>query len=461
MSSQFSKIGFVLAVAGSAVGLGNAWKFPTLVGSNGGSAFVLLYFVLTLCVGFVIFLAELSIGKLSEKDPVNAYKILAPKHKKVWSMAGWTMIGAILIVSFYSVVIGWVVRYFAFSFKDLPADINASKQSFENLLSNEIITQFLCFTFVFLFVFWVVSKGIKSGIERLNVYMMPTLFILLCLMLVYAVFMDGFTEAVHFLFVPNFNALDLNSILSALGLAFFSLSLGVGTIMTYSASLPDKTNFITSTIWIICINVLIGLMMGLIVFTFIFEFSADPTQQGPGLIFVSLMTLFAKLGIVGNILAAAFFLSLFFAGVTSAVSMIEPFCFYLINSFELSRKKALFYIGVVVYILGSLCILSYIGFTSEALSFFGRSFFDCLDYLSSNIIMPLGGICAAIFVGFVLKKEALQILFKPYMSGIYFEIWYFFLRFIAPLAIVFIALNQIFPQFYLTIYGYIRVLFLF
>lgn len=461
MSSQFSKIGFVLAVAGSAVGLGNAWKFPTLVGSNGGSAFVLLYFVLTLCVGFVIFLAELSIGKLSEKDPVNAYKILAPKHKKAWSMAGWTMIGAILIVSFYSVVIGWVVRYFAFSFKDLPADINASKQSFENLLSNEIITQFLCFTFVFLFVFWVVSKGIKSGIERLNVYMMPTLFILLCLMLVYAVFMDGFTEAVHFLFVPNFNALDLNSILSALGLAFFSLSLGVGTIMTYSASLPDKTNFITSTIWIICINVLIGLMMGLIVFTFIFEFSADPTQQGPGLIFVSLMTLFAKLGIVGNILAAAFFLSLFFAGVTSAVSMIEPFCFYLINSFELSRKKALFYIGVVVYILGSLCILSYIGFTSEALSFFGRSFFDCLDYLSSNIIMPLGGICAAIFVGFVLKKEALQILFKPYMSGIYFEIWYFFLRFIAPLAIVFIALNQIFPQFYLTIYGYIRVLFLF
>lgn len=455
MSSQFSKIGFVLAVAGSAVGLGNAWKFPTLVGSNGGSAFVLLYFVLTLCVGFVIFLAELSIGKLSEKDPVNAYKILAPKHKKAWSMAGWTMIGAILIVSFYSVVIGWVVRYFAFSFKDLPADINASKQSFENLLSNEIITQFLCFTFVFLFVFWVVSKGIKSGIERLNVYMMPTLFILLCLMLVYAVFMDGFTEAVHFLFVPNFNALDLNSILSALGLAFFSLSLGVGTIMTYSASLPDKTNFITSTIWIICINVLIGLMMGLIVFTFIFEFSADPTQQGPGLIFVSLMTLFAKLGIVGNILAAAFFLSLFFAGVTSAVSMIEPFCFYLINSFELSRKKALFYIGVVVYILGSLCILSYIGFTSEALSFFGRSFFDCLDYLSSNIIMPLGGICAAIFVGFVLKKEALQILFKPYMSGIYFEIWYFFLRFIAPLAIVFIALNQIFPQFYLKILGFI------
>ena len=186
--------------------------------------------------------------------------------------------------------------------------------------------------------------------------------------------------------------------------------------------------------------------MGLIVFTFIFEFGADPTQQGPGLIFVSLMTLFAKLGLVGNILAVAFFLSLFFAGVTSAVSMIEPFAFYLINTYKMSRLKALVCIGVVVYALGTMCVFSYISATSEALTLFGKSFFDCLDYLSSNIIMPIGGICAAAFVGFVLKKEALQILFKPYMSGIWFEVWYFFLRFISPLAIILVALNQLFPQ---------------
>ena len=457
MQSKFSKIGFVLAVAGSAVGLGNAWKFPTLVGQNGGSAFVLLYLVLTLGVGFVIFLAELSIGKLSEKDPVNAYKSLAPTHKRAWGLAGWTMVGAILIASFYSVVIGWVVRYFVASFGTLPADIAQSKQTFEHLLSQEALVQMLCFTFVFLFVFWVVSKGIKSGIERLNVYMMPTLFVLLCLMLCYAAFKEGFGSAASFLFVPNFSALSLNSILAALGLAFFSLSLGVGTIMTYSASLPDRTNFITSTIWIIAINILIGLMMGLIVFTFIFEFGADPTQQGPGLIFVSLMTLFAKLGIVGNVLAVAFFLSLFFAGVTSAVSMIEPFAFYLINTYKMSRLKALVCIGVVVYALGTMCVFSYISATSEALTLFGKSFFDCLDYLSSNIIMPIGGICAAAFVGFVLKKEALQILFKPYMSGIWFEVWYFFLRFISPLAIILVALNQLFPQILPKILGFLGV----
>lgn len=456
MNSKFSKIGFVLAVAGSAVGLGNAWKFPTLVGQNGGSAFVLIYLLLTLGVGFVIFLAELSIGKLSEKDPVNAYKSLAPTHKRAWSLAGWAMIGAIIIVSFYSVVIGWIVRYFVVSFGELPADIAQSKQAFEHLLTQEVLVQMLCFAFVFFFVFWVVSKGIKSGIERLNVYMMPTLFVLLCLMLGYAAFMDGFFDAVRFLFVPNFSALSLDSILSALGLAFFSLSLGVGTIITYSASLPERTNFIASTIYIIIINILIGLMMGLIVFTFIFEFGADPTQQGPGLIFVSLMTLFAKLGVVGNVLAAAFFLSLFFAGITSAVSMIEPFAFYLINTFEFSRQKALFYIGLVVFALGTLCVLSFISATSGALTLFGKSFFDCLDYLSSNIIMPISGICAAIFVGFVLKKRALQILFAPYMSGIWFEIWYFFLRFIAPVAIVLVALNQLFPQIlarFLAIFG--------
>ena len=455
MSSKFSKIGFVLAVAGSAVGLGNAWKFPTLVGQNGGSAFVLLYLILTLGVGFVIFLAELSMGKLSEKDPVNAYKSLAPTHKTAWSLAGWVMTGAIIVASFYLVVIGWVVRYFVVSFGTLPAELAQSKESFESLLSQEALVQMLCFSFVFFFIFWVVSKGIKSGIERLNVYMMPTLFILLCLMLFYAVAKEGFGEAASFLFVPNFSALSLNSILAALGLAFFSLSLGVGTIMTYSASLPDRTNFITSTIWIIIINILIGLMMGLIVFTFIFEFGADPTQQGPGLIFVSLMTLFAKLGLVGNILAVAFFLSLFFAGVTSAVSMIEPFAFYLINTYKMSRLKALVYIGIVVYVLGTMCVFSYISATSEALTLFGKSFFDCLDYLSSNIIMPIGGICAAIFTGFVLKKEALQILFKPYMSGIYFEIWYFFLRYISPLAIILVALNNLFPQILTYLWNFV------
>ncbi|MBS4240627.1 sodium-dependent transporter [Campylobacter vulpis] len=441
MGSKFSKIGFVLAVAGSAVGLGNAWKFPTLVGQNGGSAFVLLYLVLTLGVAFVIFLAELSIGKLSEKDPVNGYKTLAPTNKKTWSMAGFTMLGAILIVSFYSLVIGWVVKYMYFSATgNLSQTLEESEKQFTNLLLNDFLSQFICFSLIFLIVFYVVSKGVKNGIERLNVWMMPTLFILLILMLFYALsHTNGFSEALQFLFVPDFSKISGTSILEALALAFFSLSLGVGTIITYSASLPDKTNFITSTLNIILINILIGLMMGLIVFTFIFEFGANPNQAGPGLIFISLTTLFAKLGIVGYILGATFFLSLIFAGITSAISMIEPFAFYLINTFKMSRKNALILIGLIVYILGNLCILSTLSITEFKI--LGMSFFDVLDYISGKIIMPLGGILAAIFVGFVMKKKALEILFEPYMSGVFFKVWYFFLRFIAPLAVIIIVIN--------------------
>ncbi|MSN95997.1 sodium-dependent transporter [Campylobacter sp. FMV-PI01] len=443
MNEKFSKIGFILAVAGSAVGLGNAWKFPTLVGTNGGSAFIILYLFLIICVGFTIFLAELCIGKISQKDPVNAYKMLAPKHKKAWSIVGFSIIGAILIVSFYSIIIGWIVKYFYMSFFELPKDITAGEMVFKNLLHQDYVSQILCFSIVFFITFYVVSKGVINGIERLNVWMMPTLFVLLLIMLFYSMSMDGFFSAVKFLFVPNFSSLNATSLLSALGLAFFSMSIGAGSIITYSASLNDGANFIKSTFSIIAINVLIGIMMGLIVFTFIFEFNADPTSQGPGLIFISLATLFANMGILGNILAILFFTALFFAGLTSAVSMVEPFIFYLINEYKFSRKKAIFIIGFIVYMLGILCIFSYIEFSSKNLTFFGKSFFDLLDYLASNIIMPLGGFFAAIFVGFVLKKESLKEFFSHCMSEKFFEIWYFVLRFIAPVAVLIIMITSL------------------
>lgn len=442
MGSKFSKIGFILAVAGSAVGLGNAWKFPTLVGQNGGSIFVLLYLILTLSVAFAIFLGELSLGKLSEKDPVNAYKTLAPTYKKAWSFAGFAMIGGVLIISFYSMVIGWILKYTFLSFTgDLPLELGLSKIQFDNFLHRDFSSQWFCFTLVFLFVFYIVSKGIKDGIEKLNVYIMPLLFVLLILMLAYTMSKDGFTMAARFLFVPDFSKVNLQSVLEALGLAFFSLSLGVGTIITYSASLPDKTNFITSSLAIVFINIFVGLLMGLVVFTFIFEFGADPSQQGPGLIFVSLATLFAKFGVVGYIFATVFFISLIFAGVTSAISMIEPFTFYLINTFKMTRLKALILIGIVVYILGIGCILSFNSTTSETFSFFGKSFFDILDFLSSKFIMPIGGILTAIFVGFVVDKDKLRKLFEPYMKGLCFELWYICIRFIAPLAVVLIMFS--------------------
>ena len=439
---KFSKIGFILAVAGSAVGLGNAWKFPYLVGQNGGSAFVLLYLFMTFFIGLAIFFGEIAIGKLSESDPVNAFKKLAPKHKEAWKFAGFTMIGAIIIASFYTVIIGWILKYAVMVITQLPKDVEASEKIFGNFYANDAASQIFYFTIVFFLCIFIVSKGIKSGIERVNVWMMPSLLILLIIMLSYSFTMDGFVQSAKFLLVPDFSKLGVSSILTALGLAFFTLSLGVGVIIVYSASLPDNTNLVSSSIIIVVINVVMGILMGLVIFTFVFEFGATPSQ-GVGLVFISLPTLFAKLGALGHVLAFAFFSALLFAGITSAISMLEPFTHYLIREFGFSRKKALALIGAFIYCMGILCILSSIDGIKENLVFFGKSFFDCLDFLSSNIIMPIGGITVSIFVGFVIKKDALYILFGPYMSRAIFEIWYFMIRFVAPISIVIITINAL------------------
>ena len=448
MNNTFSKLGFILAVAGSAVGLGNAWKFPTMVGTNGGSAFVILFIFLTLCVGFVIFLCELYIGKTSRLDPASAYYTLAPKHKFAWSLVGFTMLGALLIVSFYSVIIGWIVYYFyycvlaLFNVITLNTEISANATLFTNLIEQNMSAEIVCFSIVFFIAFYTVAKGVKDGIEKLNVFMMPALFILLLAMLAYSFTQNGFNDAFKFLFMPDFSKINANSFLQALGLACFSLSIGAGSIITYSASLPEKTNFVSSTFYIIFINLLIGLMMGLIVFSFIYEFNADPSTQGAGLIFISLISLFAKLGVVGNILAITFFIALFFAGITSAVSMIEPFIFYLINKFNYKRIKAIILIGIVVYILGLLCIFSSLVEYKDSLTFFGKNFFDILDYISSNIIMPFGSFMAAIFVGFILSRDKLYETFVPYTGDLGFKLWYFFARFIAPVAVLVIVYFQ-------------------
>ena len=444
INEKFSKIGFVLAMAGSAVGLGNAWKFPTMVGNNGGSAFIILYLLLTFAIAFVAFLAELSIGKLGESDVVSSIYKLAPKHKKIWSFSGFFMIGAILIASFYMVVIGWILKYIYLGFSPLLADTKEAAAQFNTLLSNDLSSAIVCFSLVFLMVFFAVSKGVKSGIEKLNIWMMPGLFILLVCILFYAISMgDGFVKAAKFLFVPNFSAITPDVVLQALGLAFFSLSMGVGVIPTYAANLPEQTNLIKSTLSIIFINILIGIMMGLVVFTFIFAYGADSTASGPGLIFISLVTLFAKLGIVGNVMAIAFFVSLLFAGVTSAVSMIEPFAYYLVRKFEISRKMALVYIGIFVYILGLFCIFSYYVQTANIFSIFGKPVFDALDFLTSNIMMPIGAIIFSFFVGYKLKKESLYLLFGEFMGKVFFEIWYFTLRYIVLIAICAIMIYQI------------------
>lgn len=443
MNDKFSKIGFILAVAGGAVGLGNAWKFPTLVGINGGSAFVLLYLGLTLSVGFSLFLAEMAMGKISKKDPVGAYGTLGGSRGDKWRYAGFTMIGGIFVLSFYLVIMGWVIRYIFVGFGSLPSTIEGARNMFGKFISDDLFGSMFFYFLAFISTFAVVSRGIKRGIEKLNIIMMPTLFILILFMLFYAFSMDGFGKAAEFLFRPDFSKITIKSVLDALGLALFTLCIGIGCIITYAASLDDSVNLVKSSVNIVFINIVIAIMMGLVVFTFVFEFGGDPTQQGAGLVFVSLSSMFAKIGIAGNILAILFFISLYFAGITSAVSMIEPFVFYLINEHKFTRIKALAISGVMVFVLSMLCILSMHRVYSTKFSFFGVDFFTILDFASSNVMLPLGAFLTSIFVGFVMDKRLSRELYFSDMSELAYKIWYVFLRYISPLCVLIIAIYQI------------------
>ncbi|BCX79089.1 sodium-dependent transporter [Campylobacter sp. 19-13652] len=459
--NRFSKLGYVLAVAGSAVGLGNAWKFPYVVGNNGGSAFVLLYLGICLVVGIPIFLGELSIGKLSESDSVNAFSKLTDKFKGFWKAVGFTsVLTGYIIACYYVVVIGWVLYYIFMAlggFGDISMVANSasfseafdtSKGVFISFLTQNWLMQTLCFFAVLAGCVFIVSRGIIGGIERLNTYMMPSLFILLLVMLAYSISASsgGFSEAARFLLVPNFSKINFNSFLEALGLAFFTMSLGIAVIITYSASLNDNANFLRSTFSVVGINILLAIMMGLIIFTFIFEFNAPPAQ-GPGLVFMSLPLLFAKMGsVVGTLMGVGFFVALLFAGVTSAISIIEPFTFFLVRNYNISRAKALCILGAGMVIIGLASLLSNVSGVGEHYQIFGMGFLDFLDYVASKILMPLCGIGAAIFVGFVIKRDGLELLFLPHMPKAVFEIWYICIRFIAPACVIAVMINALWPR---------------
>jgi len=255
--------------------------------------------------------------------------------------------------------------------------------------------------------------------------------------------LSGFGQAFSFLFTPDFSKLHSSSVLAALGHAFFTLSLGMGSIMTYGASMGENENLFRSSIMVALIDTAIALVAGMVIFTFIFHFGAQPTQ-GPGLVFVSLPALLSSFGLLGNVIALAFFIALAFAGITSAVSIIEPVVMYMTNRFNLSRTKALTLLALLTYAMGVLALMSNIETLKASVTFFGKGFFDILDFMSSSIMLPLGGMLVAIFVGFFMEKRKLETLLLPYMSERLFGLWYMSIRYITPVGVLSIMIKQLF-----------------
>ncbi len=440
--SRFSRIGFILAAAGSAVGLGNVWKFPYMTGANGGGAFVMVYLLTILGVGVTLFLAEVAIGRLSRKDPVSAFRELAPTNKKAWQFAGLVIVTPVLIASFYTIVMGWLLKYIVISFSPLPESPKVAGAMFGGMITGDTWGQIGYFTIAFLITFLIVSKGIIKGIEKANIILMPLLFVILLGLMFYGMSLSGFSKALEFLFVPDFSKLQPSSLLAAMGQAFFTLSLGVGTIMTYATALPKHANLLRSSVMVAGLDTLIALIAGIMIFSFTFHYGLEPSE-GAGLIFVTLPSLFSDMGILGNIISVLLFVALAFAGITSAISMIEPSVSFMENNLKYSRQKALTIIGVAVYALGMLALISNIEGLKEYATYFGKGFFDILDIVTSTVLMPIGGLVTCIFVGFVIDKTKLHDLFIEFMGEKFFALWLFFLKFVVPICIVTIMVNKL------------------
>ncbi|MAD41939.1 MAG: sodium-dependent transporter [Arcobacter sp.] len=440
-TARFSRFGFILAAVGSAVGLGNIWKFPYVTGEYGGGAFVLVYLLTALFIGVFILIAELLIGKLGQSDAVSMFENLAVKKKNIWKYAGFIAIVPLIILSYYSVVIGWIFHYIAISFQSLPSTVEESKNIFMSLLTSDLQTQLMYHTVVFVLVTSIILKGIKDGIEKINKILMPLLALILTILFVYSISVDSFSKAASFMFNADFTKLSSEAVIVAIGQAFYTLSLGMGIIITYAASLPKKVNIVKSSLLIAVIDTLVALVAGLIIFTLLFDKGAESTK-GAGLVFISLPSVFYEFGSIGSTLAILFFVAIAFAGITSAISMLEPMVSYFVNRFNYSRVKAALICSIFFYVLGIAALLSNITDYSPMLMVGDKNLFDWLDFVSSTILVPLGGILVVVFVGHFMDKEKINAELIPLLGTAFTKIWFFMVRYIIPMALIIVILNE-------------------
>lgn len=422
-----SKIGFVLAAAGSAIGLGAIWKFPYMAGMNGGSIFVLLFIICTVAIGLPILLAEFVIGRRGQADPVTSLKRLAPGRK--WHLIGWMGLGvSFIILSFYSVVGGWILSYLT---RALVFGLGAVDHGelFDTIIANPIEVLFAQFVFMLLTV-WIVQSGIRGGIERASRWMMPLLFLFFIILAIRSLTLDGAMEGVRFLFVPDWSYLTGTTFLLALGQAFFSLSVGVAAMMTYASYLPKEEKLGQSAVNVAILNIFISILAGLVIFPAVFALGHSPAE-GPGLIFVILPAIFSQIPF-GNVFLIIFFILMLFATLTSSIAMLEIVVSTGIRTNYHRRKRAAWVFGILIFIVGIPSALSF-GILSDV-QIAGGSIFDFADMITSRIGMPIGALLVSIFTGFVLTRAETddELRMHPMLNGV----WKFLVRFVVPTAII-------------------------
>lgn len=439
-----SRFGAIVAMAGSAVGLGNLWRFPYLVGENGGAAFIIVYILLSFLICLPIFVSEFVIGRRSQKNAYAAFRDLSGGSEWRW-IGLFTVIVPLIVLSYYSVIGGWSVEYLlkslSFSFSD------ASR-----ITMNTIFTDFVSSTWAplathtvfLLFTTLIVIVGIKDGIEKFSKVMMPLLFIIVVAIAIYSLMLPGASAGVDYLFRPDFSKIDAKACASALGQAFFSLSLGFGTIMTYASYVSKGDNIMAQSAATAISDLMFALIAGVAIMPAVFAFGIDP-QAGPGLVFETLPYIFGQMP-AGGLIAILFFAALLVAALTSSISMLEVAVAYLVEEKKFSRVWACITLFVICWIVGALCSLSFGPLSDIRIN--GDNLFDFLDSLSSNVLMTLGSLFTVLFVGWRLKRTDI---YDEFTNGgtlstnarIFGVLW-FLIRYICPLAIISIFLVGIF-----------------
>ena len=418
---------FILAATGSAVGLGNIWKFPYMAGDNGGGAFVLVYLACICIIGLPIMLGEIMIGRRGRSSPANSMKSLAAEAN---TTSAWTLLGAtgalagLLILSFYSVAAGWAMSYIFNGFQNITAE--SSSSSFNNLLSSPSSLIFWHSLFITITVF-IVARGILKGLEKWINTLMPMLFLIILLLCIYAMQTGAFLEGLRYLFMPDFSKINPQVMLEALGQAFFTLSLGMGAIMAYGAYMPANQNIGKTAVSVAALDTGVALLAGIAIFPIVFANGLAPSE-GPGLVFVTLPIAFSAMPF-GILFGTLFFVLLSIAALSSSISLIEPGVAWLIESLKIKRITATVLLGFTAWFIGLFSALSF-NLLSE-FTIFGKNFFDATDFLTNQIMLPLGGIFIAIFVGWIMKKE--HVLDElGFQENFIFKAWYFSVRFVAP-----------------------------
>lgn len=431
-NSKFSsRLGYVLAVAGSAVGLGNIWRFPYLAAKYGGGIFLLVYLILTVSFGYVLIVSETALGRMTQKSPIGAFKSFG---QGIWyKIGGWiNAIIPILIVPYYSVIGGWVIKYFV---EYIKGNVNTLAQDnyFNNFISDSFNVEFWFIIFA-LFAFITILGGVKNGIERSSKIMMPILVVLAIMVVIYSVTRPGAIEGVKYFLIPNFEDFSIMTIVAAMGQMFYSLSIAMGILYTYGSYLEKDVDIEKSTKQVELFDTAIAILAGLMVIPAVFAFSteaAESLQAGPSLMFITLPKVFASMG-AGTIAGILFFLLVFFAALTSAISLLETSVSSLSQQFHISRNKAIVIMAFVMLAFGTTSCLGY--GVWDFISIFGMAFLDFYDFLTNSIMMPIAALATCILiikvVGFQriidevkisspFKREKMYVFFMKYLSSFF------------------------------------------